>query len=222
MSSLIGKRIKYLREKRGMSQTKLANLAKIGKSTLSEYEAGKANPTADVVKRIAKVLNVSADYLLGISDVYEQIDEVLKTDIPKIVKYVPLYEVEVSVGKGAFPNGFYYSELIPVTLPNIDYAFKVMRDSMEPIIMNGSLVLVKATPVANSGKMIVCLYGDLILLKWFYKDGNNIVLFSENPVYPPIIVKSGVRFQIIGIVESNLNSGFFKKFRDDFQVKEDI
>lgn len=218
----IGKRIRYLREKKGMSQTELARLAKIGKSTLSEYEAGKVNPTADVVKRIAKVLDVSADYLLGISDIYRQADEVLKTDIPEVVKYVPLYEVEVSAGNGAFPDGFYYSELIPVTVPNIDYAFKVMGDSMEPIIMNGSLVLVKATPVTDSGKMIVCLYDNLILLKWFYKDKDNVVLFSENPAYPPIIVKPDVRFEIIGTVESNLNSGFFKRFRKDFSVKEDI
>lgn len=213
MSSLIGKRIKYLREKIGITQTQLAKLVGIGKSTLSEYESGKANPTAEVIKKIANSLNVSADYLLGLKDTYEPFDEVTKVDVPEIIKYVPLYEVEVSAGNGVFPNGFYYSEAIPVTFPNVDYAFKVMGDSMEPLISNGSIVLVKATPVADSGKMIVCLYDDLMLLKWFYQNDENIILFSENPNYPPIVVNPDKRFQIIGIVESNINSGFTKKFK---------
>jgi|GEM_PF-596287 len=222
MSNLIGRRIKYLREKRGFTQTQLARLVNIGKSTLSEYESGKANPTAEVIRKIADVLDVSADYLLGLKDTYEKFNEVVEIDVPEVVKYIPLYEVEVSAGNGTFPNGFYYSEAIPITFPNIDYAFKVMGDSMEPLIANGSVVLVKATPIADSGKMIVCLYDDLILLKWFYKNGSNIVLLSENPAYPPIVVNANRRFQIIGTVESNINSGFVKKFKGDFQIDNDL
>lgn len=75
----VGKRIKKLREKRGLSQAKLAEAVGVAKATVLRIEAGKQNPSAKVLKGVAKELNVSADYLLGLRIPAEEIPaEILK------------------------------------------------------------------------------------------------------------------------------------------------
>ena len=50
-------RIKFERVKRNYSQEKLAELAEISRSTVTQIEAFKASPTLDIVEKIAKALN---------------------------------------------------------------------------------------------------------------------------------------------------------------------
>jgi putative transcriptional regulator len=75
----VGQRIKSSRVKRGLSQTKLAEAVGVAKATILRIEAGKQNPSAKVLAGIAKKLNVSADYLLGLKVTPEEIPaEILK------------------------------------------------------------------------------------------------------------------------------------------------
>ena len=75
----VGQRIKNSRVKRGLSQTKLAEKVGVAKATILRIEAGKQNPSAKVLARIAKALNISADYLLGLKIGTEEIPaEILK------------------------------------------------------------------------------------------------------------------------------------------------
>ena len=58
-------RIKERRVELGMSQERLAQLAGIGQSTISEIEAGKHNPTVDVALCIARALGKTVEELFG-------------------------------------------------------------------------------------------------------------------------------------------------------------
>ena len=60
----VGERIRDIREKRGMTQDKLAEAADISKSFLSEIENDKRNVGAQILLRIANALGASVDYLL--------------------------------------------------------------------------------------------------------------------------------------------------------------
>ena len=65
----IGKRIKELREKRGMSQVDLADKISVSKQTLYKYENGIiTNIPSDKIEGIAKVFNISPSYLMGWKD----------------------------------------------------------------------------------------------------------------------------------------------------------
>lgn len=55
----VGKRIIELREKRGISTNKLANLAGITQSYLRNIEIGKTNPTVEMLEYICEALNIS-------------------------------------------------------------------------------------------------------------------------------------------------------------------
>lgn len=63
----LGDRIKILLDRRGMSQRELADRIGCTEVSVSRYITGARMPKAPTLARIAKVLNVSADMLLGIA-----------------------------------------------------------------------------------------------------------------------------------------------------------
>lgn len=69
----IGKRIDYIRRKRGLSQTELGKSVGVTKKTIIDYEDKNKIPL-NKIKKIAEALDVTTDYLLGASDI-ETIDE---------------------------------------------------------------------------------------------------------------------------------------------------
>ena len=61
-----GERLKNLRTGRKMSQKYLAERIGIAKSAISFYESGDRFPSFEVLIKIARIFNVTTDYLLGI------------------------------------------------------------------------------------------------------------------------------------------------------------
>lgn len=62
------KRIKNLRETRGISQQRLASELNVTQAMVSKYELGVSEPDVTMIKRIAEYFGVSSDYLLELSD----------------------------------------------------------------------------------------------------------------------------------------------------------
>ena len=61
-------RLQALREQHGYSRRELARLSGLGENLISKYESGISDPNIDSLKLLAGALNVSADYLLGLTD----------------------------------------------------------------------------------------------------------------------------------------------------------
>jgi len=65
----LGERVKYERERRRYSQEALAAAALISQGLLSRIESGKTvAPSGEVIKRLARALWVTTDYLLCMDD----------------------------------------------------------------------------------------------------------------------------------------------------------
>lgn len=65
----VGERIKDLRTKENLSQSKLANKIGVTKATISQYEIGGIkNIPNDKLQKIATALNTSPQYLLGLPE----------------------------------------------------------------------------------------------------------------------------------------------------------
>lgn len=62
------KRLAKLRKELNLSQEELADRLGISLVTMNRYEVGKRVPDADVLTRMAKLFEVSADYLLELSN----------------------------------------------------------------------------------------------------------------------------------------------------------
>ena len=61
-----GNTLKTLRLRKDMTQAQLANKLGLTKSVISAYETGLRLPSYDILIHIARIYNVSTDYLLGI------------------------------------------------------------------------------------------------------------------------------------------------------------
>jgi len=65
---LQAERLRSLRLKNNHTYVSLAKLIDLNMRQIVRYEAGEADPSSDVVTRMADVFNVSTDYLLGRTD----------------------------------------------------------------------------------------------------------------------------------------------------------
>lgn len=65
---IIGERLEELRKDKGLSQTELADALGVKPNTISAYEREASGPSDEIKVKIAKLFNVSIDYLLGIID----------------------------------------------------------------------------------------------------------------------------------------------------------
>ena len=62
----LARNLKKLREKKGLSQDRLAKLADVANNTIIKIEQGESiNPTLATLKKIAKALGVGLDELTG-------------------------------------------------------------------------------------------------------------------------------------------------------------
>ena len=69
----LGVRLKRERERKGWSQNELSRLSGVRQALISELESGKKRDTTGfVLKRLARTLGVTIDYLAGM---YEDEDE---------------------------------------------------------------------------------------------------------------------------------------------------
>ena len=68
-----------IRDARGLKDSHVAAATGIGRSTFSDWKSGRSIPKSEKIKKIAKVLKVSPDYLIG------EIENEPSTDIPYYV-----------------------------------------------------------------------------------------------------------------------------------------
>lgn len=61
-------RIRELRKARGWKQEDLARELRSGRATVANYETGYRSPDIETILRLCEIFGVSADYLLGRSD----------------------------------------------------------------------------------------------------------------------------------------------------------
>jgi len=62
----LSKNLKKLRERKGLSQDRLAKLADVANNTIIKIEQGEnINPTLETLKKMAKALEVSVDDLIN-------------------------------------------------------------------------------------------------------------------------------------------------------------
>lgn len=63
--SLFSERLKIERKKAGLTQEKIAKQLNITRAAYTQYETEKTQPSLETAKKIADILKVSLDYLVG-------------------------------------------------------------------------------------------------------------------------------------------------------------
>lgn len=183
-------RVKELRKLNNISQQKLASMLNVHQTAISQWETGRTSPDIQTANTMAKLFNVTLDYLLG--------SEVSTKSTPTSPKSratrIPVYGcVAAGIPIEAIDN---FDSTDPDDWEEIDehmskdgeyFALRIKGDSMEPKMSSGDVVIVRKQPdVENGDVAIVCINGDEATCKKIKKTPEGVMLISFNPAYEPM------------------------------------
>lgn len=86
----VGQRIKEIREEKGITQEKLAEMVNLSPAHISVIERGIKSPNLDSFVAIANALEISADTLL--IDVVENATESISSELSNMISHLPQRE----------------------------------------------------------------------------------------------------------------------------------
>lgn len=200
-------RIKKLREESGLTQSALAKELGIGASTVAMWETNDRMPTAQFIEKVANYFNVSVDYLLGrsLTATLPNASNVYPLDAPI---RLPIYG-EIRAGTPIYTNQSPTNEWIYEDVAYNDgnhFVLRVIGNSMEPEIKEGSLAIIRHQNFASKGQIIACLLDDEVatLKQYMPQENGSVLLKAFNPDAESYVIsqeqlKSNY-FHIIGIL----------------------
>ena len=84
MELLFAKRLRELRREKGLSQVELGAMLGYGYTAISGYETGRNEPSFADFIRLCELLDVSADYILGLSHIRRPYAVLEKNDLIRL------------------------------------------------------------------------------------------------------------------------------------------
>lgn len=199
----IGKRIRELRDRRGLTMEQLAEALnrryniKINKSTVSRWEKG-ADISGKNLYYLADLLGVTPSYFYDIPE-----DSYIS---PTYVELPIVTSISCGNGRVSFDEIKGY-EITPKEWLNGGEYFYLIADgeSMTGARINdGDLLLIRRQDDVENGEIAAVVLNGETYLKRIYKNRDTIVLHSENSQYPPIIVSDEDELRIIGKLKRNV------------------
>lgn len=210
MDELLGKNIKTLRRKKGLTQDQLADKIGVNRAMIGSYEEGRATPKLSALSIMAHYFGVSLDDFVNADLSVLSVDTPAKGDITgknlRVLttlvdrdnnELITLVPVKASAG---YLNGYAdpdFIESLPrfsVPVPELNRertyrAFQIKGNSMEPI-PTGSYILCEYTlnwTEIKEGQCYVLLtLNEGVVYKRIYKsDDEKLLLKSDNPEYAP-------------------------------------
>ncbi len=206
--------LKYLREKKNLTQNEVAKLLGVSRSTYANYEKGQSEPFASQLLKIAQLYKVSTDDLLT-KDIgvplfrltSEKSDSILSdnirvlpitvSDTPKMnIEWVPAKAIAGYVA--GMRDASYISELPRFYLPKLSEgtyrAFEIRGNSMPPI-QEGNIVIGRfvehARDLKNGQRYIVVIRNEGVVFKKVISEldvNQRLILASDNAEYLPYSV----------------------------------
>ena len=170
-------------QEKGISPSAAAEAVGINKSNVTAWKKEGYSPRNDALQKIADYFEVSADFLLGKTNVRRDPFIPVNATIP-VLGFIraghPILAEENIIGY----------DFADVKNPEEYFYLSVTGDSMTGAgIRHGSRVLVHRQSYAENGQIVVCrINGADATLKRFKQQGDMVLLLPENLEYEPIIL----------------------------------
>lgn len=209
IKEMIGARLRYAREKAGLSRDHVIALPEIeiSRSTLQQWESGATEASIGTIAKLASLYKVSPQYLIfGEEDSNQELSASQEQEIKMIYDavtgnrsddyvYVPAYDIDVSAGHGMFSDGaiepkkylaFHKDWIKKKGLnPKLLAVLFNEGDSMAPTIPNQSAMVINMLQSkAVDGQVYVIRIDDRLYVKriqWIPAGG--LRLISDNKQY---------------------------------------
>jgi len=202
----ISKNIKIIRERYGLTQQDLADIAGVTNKAVSAWESGTKEPRMGAIEKIAQRFGILKSNIIeenGMENVH--LNNRPADPAKRNSQCAPLYG---SIAAGTplemirvdeyvdIPD--YIAERYPLA-----FLLKVTGDSMSKIVPDGAYALIDPCDEANNGDVAaVVVDGNDVILKRFYKLQNTIVLEPDSYVNYPVQTfdssKGEVAVKVIG------------------------
>ena len=170
-----GKLLAMHRKKNKISQEKLAKELNVSRSTVAMWENNSNEPDNKTIVKIANILNISTDTLLGNS---QNTQGVKIPVLGSVAAGIPISAIQDIIDEEEI------SEELAST--GEFFGLVIKGDSMSPIITNGDTVIVRSQPDAENGDIaIVLVNGDEATCKKIKKTPEGVMLIPLNPDYEP-------------------------------------
>ena len=203
-------RLKKAMELRNMKASELSERAQIPKSAISQYLSGLYEAKQKSIFKLAKILNVSEGWLMGL-------DVPMERNFNNIQKNKKTSNSAVVFIYGSIPAGvpmeciedIIDTEEIPADMLRGGkqyFGLKVKGNSMEPEYLDGdTLILEKADDCESGDDCVVMVNGNDGTFKRVIKNENGIILQPLNSEYYPMVFTNeqieNLPVRVIGIVE---------------------
>lgn len=189
----VGTRIAELMQTRKLSQNKLAKRAGISQSGLSSIISGAVSPKESTLTMIAAALGCSVAQLISDGEDwgYTPPDAIPLTKgalpiVGDIACGTPITAEQNIEGFADLPEGV-----------RADFALRCKGDSMNPLFLDGDLVLIRQQPEVEPGQIAAVMIDGEATLKHVYPQNGGLLLTAENPKFPPIFVPSDAVGEIV-------------------------
>ena len=171
-------KIRELLSQKGMTARSLAEKVQVAESTMSLYISGKREPDYNTLRKIADVLDVTVDYLLG--------GDVLPSGVrPVMLKRFPMLG-EIACGEPVFANEEHETYIDASEDIDADFCLTCRGDSMiEARIRDGDVVFVKRQDTVENGQIAAVIIEDEATLKYWDYDAKKqrLILSPANRAY---------------------------------------
>lgn len=129
----LGKTIMTLRNEKGYTQERLADMLGVSTAAVSKWECANAYPDITLLPKIAEIFNVSVDYLLGYDMTYQKTISEIVAEANELRRELKGDEAEALIKKtlARYPNNLQLKfELARHKLLNARYKSKKERDRL--------------------------------------------------------------------------------------------
>ena len=223
---IFGQMIDHFRNENGLTMEELGRRLGKNKSSISRWISGERYPKIEEIEEIAKYFNTDVETLIfgfntKINDITSIYNQLTTTRQERVYNYAEeqLNEqngqikedniIPIVFGRQSAAGSMIYVDdvdaemgVLPSSIvPNgANELVQITGDSMEPIIKKGSEVYLRYQPTVEDGEIaIVRVEDEGVTCKYLFRDGENIILKSENPKYDDIVVDSE-KVSVIGKV----------------------
>lgn len=205
---IVAENIQRLLDKKGVSQTKMADDLDLKETTVSGWMTAQKYPRIDKLQKMADYFGVSK------SEITEPYSDVL-IKVGGIVRIPVLGKIACGEPITAVENVAEYKERPVNDLPSGElFYLKAEGNSMEPVIPDGAQVLIRQQQDAENGEIVAVMSQDLeVTLKYFRRMNGTIMLIPENNDYENILITEDNPIRILGVALEVWNPARKKKWR---------
>ncbi len=169
--------LRRLRKEKGLTQKDLAALLSVNQTAVSQWERGVTSPGRGTLLRLAEILGVSLDYLLGRAHTSAVIINVYGT----VPAGIPMEAIEDIIDTEEIPASWLRGG-------KEFFGLKVRGDSMFPKYMDGDIIIVrKQSDCENGDDCVVYVNGYEATLKRIYLLPEGVIQLQPlNTNYTPV------------------------------------